>query len=132
MLNNSICVIDDDPICVFGIKKILQKTHFFDHFSNYDNGLEALNNFVTILNKGEKLPRIILLDLNMPIMDGWSFLEHFKKIPLTERKNTFIYIVSSSVDPLDHKRAEKFEEVYSFFVKPLSPDKVQELMNQLS
>ncbi|GAA0718021.1 response regulator [Aquimarina litoralis] len=120
------CVIDDDPIFVFGIKKVMQLIDFCEGILVFKNGQEALDNLKAIISAKEQLPDIILLDLNMPILDGWQFLEEFIKIPCN--KKILIYVVSSSVDPEDVLRAKSYESVSEYIVKPISVAKLKEVL----
>ena len=85
----------------------------------YENGREALDNLSVILNSNEKLPEVIFLDLNMPILNGWQFLDEFCKIPNIE-ENTRIYILSSSVYSGDIEKSKKYSIVKDFIQKPLT------------
>ena len=87
---NLTCIIDDDPIFVFGIKKVMELINFSDSIMVFKNGQEALDNLRPIILAKENLPDIILLDLNMPVLDGWQFLDEFIKIPCS--KKIIIYI----------------------------------------
>ena len=120
------CIIDDDPIFVFGAKKIMSLIDFCNSLLVFRNGKEALSNLKTIITNNEKLPDVILLDLNMPILDGWQFLEEFVKIRC--KKEIIIYIVSSSVDPEDVYRAKSFENVSDYIVKPISIEKLKKVL----
>jgi len=111
------CIIDDDPIFIFGIKKMMELVDFCNEFKIYKNGQEALNNLKVILSSGEKKPDVILLDLNMPIVDGWQFLDEFVKIPSS--KEIVIYILSSSIDPKDMLRAKSYDYVKNYVIKPI-------------
>ena len=110
----SACVIDDDPICVFGLRRMLKEVNFSDNISVYNNGLDAINGFKSLIADGEKLPSVIFLDLNMPIMDGWDFLADFVKLPSENRDNVCIYIVSSSLDPKDLSKAKEINAVSNY------------------
>lgn len=123
------CIIDDDPIFVFGIKKIMELVGFCNGFMVFCNGEEALNNIKAIISANEKLPDVILLDLNMPVLDGIQFLEEFTKVPC--KKKIIIYVVSSSVDPEDILRAKSFENVSDYIVKPISVEKLKEILNNI-
>lgn len=123
------CIIDDDPIFVFGIKKIMELVGFCKNFMVFRNGEEALNNIKAIISANEKLPDVILLDLNMPILDGIQFLEEFTKVPC--KKKIIIYVVSSSVDPEDILRAKSFDNVSDYIVKPISVEKLKEILKHI-
>ena len=123
------CVIDDDPIYVYGIKRLSEIAEFCNNLMVFPNGKEAYDNLKAILENGDKLPDVILLDINMPIWDGWQFLDEFTKIPI--KKTIQIYMVSSSIDPEDIEKAKSYKEVNRFIVKPLSIDKLREIVEDL-
>lgn len=120
------CIIDDDPVFVFGTKKIMELANFSSSIMVFHNGHEALHNLKPIIEKGENIPEVILLDLNMPIMDGWEFLDEFIDIPTS--KQITIYIVTSSVDPADSKRAEKYDNVSNYLVKPIRSEDLKSIL----
>lgn len=120
------CIIDDDPIYVFGTKKIMQLTSFCENFMVFHNGKEALDVLKPLVHNGDNLPEIILLDLNMPVMDGWEFLDEFTQIPVKQK--VVIYIVTSSIDPADFKRANKYS-INNYIVKPITVDTLSEILN---
>ncbi len=120
------CIIDDDPVFVFGTKKIMELANFSSSIMVFHNGHEALQNLKPIIEKGENIPEVILLDLNMPIMDGWEFLDEFIEIPTS--KQITIYIVTSSVDPADSKRAEKYDNVSNYLVKPIRSEDLKSIL----
>ncbi|KAA1244829.1 response regulator [Aquimarina sp. RZ0] len=122
-------VIDDDPIFVFGIKKVMKLIDFCDRIMIFKNGQEALHNLKAIISEEKELPDVILLDLNMPVLDGWQFLEEFIKINIPCNRNVIIYVVSSSVDPEDVLRAKSYEGVSDYIVKPISVEKLKEVLN---
>ena len=126
------CVIDDDPICVFGLKRTLKEVDFSKNIIAYTNGLEAINGFKTLLNQGEKLPSIVFLDINMPIMDGWDFLEDFVKILNVNRDYVHIYIISSSVDSRDIIKAKEISAVSNYFIKPVTKLDLHKVIAELS
>ncbi|MDT0644393.1 response regulator [Zunongwangia sp. F363] len=122
------CIIDDDPIFVFGAKKIMQLGNFCNSFMVFHKGEEAINKLRPIILANAKVPDIILLDLNMPVMDGWQFLDEFIKIP--SRKEILIYIVSSSIDPQDVERAKSYDHISNYLVKPISIEELQKILQK--
>ena len=98
---NSIGVIDDDPITVFGIKKMLNALDVSETIKTYANGKEAIDDIKEMLENKVQVPEVIFLDINMPIMDGWQFLEEFITLPLQSKIR--INILTSSIDPADRQ-----------------------------
>lgn len=124
------CIIDDDPIFVFGIKKMMELTEFCDNFLICCNGKEALDKLTSIIAEGENIPEVILLDLNMPVMDGWEFLEEFTKVD--SPKQIVIYIVTSSIDTVDLERAKEFNIVSNYVVKPIAVKDLEGIKEKIS
>ncbi|MBY0427227.1 MAG: response regulator, partial [Cytophagales bacterium] len=73
------------------------------------------------LEQGENLPNVILLDINMPEMDGWQFIEEFRTLKAMSGHKTAIYISSSSISAEDTAKAESYEEISSYLIKPIEP-----------
>jgi len=124
-----VCLIDDDPIFVYGGKILLNRTHFCEEVITFSNGLEAIEYISALSLDGKTLPDLILLDINMPVMNGWEFLEEFSKLQCAIKIP--IFIVSSSVNPDDIKKASAYKSVYSFISKPLGRDALASIINQL-
>jgi len=103
----SIFVIDDDPITVFGLKKMLRDLHPERPICAYANGKQALEAIGELLRTKRPIPEVIFLDLNMPVMDGWQFLEAFLSLPVEGAVR--INIVTSSIDPNDLNRWEEYK-----------------------
>jgi len=122
------CVIEDNPVNVFWMETVMEDANFCDDLLIYNNGKEAIEALKPMISSGVKLPDIIFLDLNMPIMDGWEFLDEFTKIPIEQEVT--IYIVTSSIDPADRKKASQYERVSNFIVKPVEVDQLQEILNK--
>ena len=126
---NTVCIIDDDPIFRFGTKKLMETIDVQLDFLVYKNGKEALEGLSSKVKLNANLPDVILLDLNMPIMDGWQFLDQLFTIP--DAVGIPIYIVSSSVDSRDIDKAKTYNMVSNYILKPFSLSKVQDLLEAL-
>lgn len=126
------CIIDDDKIYVNLVKKIIEIKHLSENLLIFKNGLEALDYFKVILSNmsEEKLPDIIFLDLNMPVMDGWEFLGEFIKIKNNFDKKITLYVVSSSIDPRDLERAKSFNMVTDYLIKPIELKKFEKIFEK--
>lgn len=123
-----LALIDDDDTFIFITKKIIEKTERVEEVKVFSNGLDALNYFEEKLNIDFKLPDVIFLDLSMPIMDGWQFLDAFTALKFPNRKNTIIYICSSSISPHDFLRAKKISAVTDYIIKPFTKEKLTEII----
>ncbi|WP_121667330.1 response regulator [Mesonia aquimarina] len=120
------CIIDDDPIYVFGIQKVMDVINFCESTLIFKNGRDALDNLSSIIENNENIPDVILLDLNMPIMDGWEFLDEFIKIP--SPKKVYIYVISSSIDPKDVNRVKRYQDVKNYIIKPVGPEQLSTIL----
>lgn len=122
-----ILVIDNDPIYQLVTKKLLSKSELDFEIKSYINGLEALN---TLLN--EKKPdtkKMLLLDLDMPIMNGWEFLEAYYDNQLHQNNEDCIYIVTSSIAQEDKSKAKNYPVVHGYFEKPLNINAINEVIH---
>ena len=123
---NSIFIIDDDPITVFGIRKMLGTSVEFKTISTYGNGKLAIDGVKKVLNDNKSVPEVIFLDINMPIMDGWQFLEEFIELPIEEKVR--INIVTSSIDPADYENFEHYNDKshhqITFNTKPIKSSEI--------
>ncbi len=126
----NVCIIDDDHIFIYGIKRLMKEVNFGDDILVYDNGKVALNDLKLNSKAGKKLPSIIFLDLNMPIMNGWDFLDDFCKISESELNNTVVYITSSSVDPRDLVRIKSYSIVKNYILKPVTANDLELILKE--
>ncbi len=125
------CIIDDDPIHQYGMKILMKKVDFSNEVMVFHNGQEAIDAMLDLLNLGDTLPSVIFLDLNMPIKDGWGFLDDFVKIPHHNRDLVTIYVVSSSITSADRLRAGQYEIVSNYIVKPVEEYQLREILEDL-
>ena len=123
------CIIDDDPIFIYGTKRIMKEVDFAENIIVYSNGQEAVDGLKEIINEKGILPEVIFLDLNMPIMNGWEFLDEYKNCQHDESKKTIIYIISSSVDPRDLERVKHYNQVDTYILKPITPDDLAKIIS---
>jgi CheY-like chemotaxis protein len=126
---NIACIIEDEAIHVFITKKIIEMTGLVETLMIFSNGKEAYDKLRAIFLASEILPELILLDLNMPIWDGWQFLDEFTKIPI--KTKVTIYILTSSNDPEDYKKAKKYNLLGNYLVKPISLDQLKKVLSEL-
>lgn len=125
---SKVLIIDDDPIHQRIAQIMITKHKLYDEFTSYTEAGDALAFLVVNAGIEEALPDVILLDLNMPVMDGWDFLEQFEALKSTFAKKIRIFIVSSSVDEKDVTRSQSYSSVEGFISKPLSPDVMRKMV----
>jgi len=126
------CVIDDDEIYTFTVKRIINNSQIAAKTLFFPNGKLAIDFFKAYIDERESLPDLILLDINMPVLDGWQFMDEFVKLsPLIKKKIT-VYIVSSSIDEEDFKKARTYEQVSDFIIKPVTGVLLKKMSGELS
>lgn len=121
-----ISIIDDDYIYQVLTHKVIQSTGAVDLILQFQDGQEALEYLRDNQYKPELLPDLIFLDLQMPLLDGWQFLEEY--INIVFDKNIKLYIVSSSNSSLDKERSTFYDNVRGFLVKPLNKTDILEVI----
>ena len=129
-MKKTIWVVDDDSIFKIIIKKLIAKFENFENVVTFSNGEEALESLNQIIQTNEKPPDIILLDIEMPLMDGWEFMnqidhlkDYFKNNPLN------IFILSSSIAFEDKLKAEKNENVTGYITKPITLEDLSKVVS---
>lgn len=120
-------VIDDDDINIFIISKIVEKTGYNVEMSAKHNGQLALDYIKELVLSKQSLPQLVLVDINMPILNGWEFIEAYEKLSLPQTSN--IYMLSSSVYENDIEKAKGYSSVKGFISKPLSIERLKELLS---
>lgn len=125
---NTFCIIDDDDIYQFTTSVLLKKTDLVNKIILFSNGLKAINFFKEELGNIENIPDILFLDVNMPVMDGWEFLEEYLLIKPMIPKTVIIYMVSSSVDEKDVLKAKSISTLSGYLVKPISSKNILEVI----
>jgi len=128
---NNLWVVDDDEIYRFAIKIIINRAGISEQTFYFNNGQVAIDAFIENLQTPDQLPDLILLDLNMPILDGWQFLDELSKLLHDVRKKINIFLVSSSNDEEDVARAKSFDIVQDLIVKPLTTKALNDILIRL-
>ena len=132
MIKKVLC-IDDDQITLVLCELVIKKTNFAAEVIKANDGREGLAWFSSYFSKDsahekQTPPEIIFLDLTMPVMNGWEFLEEYVMKYSDRLPTTKVVIVSSSVNPEDFSRANSYDIVIDFISKPLTEDGLKELM----
>lgn len=126
------CIIDDDKIYVNLVKKIIETKKLCDNLLMFKDGKDGIDYFEALLQNIDhhNIPEIILLDINMPIMDGWEFLERFTKIQNKFKKRITLYVVSSSINTSDVEKAKSLSSVENYLVKPVNIDELEAVFSR--
>ncbi|MGX7667478.1 response regulator [Flavobacterium pedocola] len=127
----TLALIDDDEIIVYLTQRIVSETNLVELIKVFRNGQEALDFIKENLKNPEALPEIIFLDLSMPIMNGWEFLEHFHNIKDQIQKPITIYVITSSTSSEDMTRAKQISEVHDYLIKPVTKANFIEVISKL-
>lgn len=122
-------IIDNDPMVSFYIKRLTELGALADIITIYDSPRGAVDYLLLHKTSLEHLPDIILLDIYMPEMDGWEFIQEFQKIRDKLTKNVEIHIITSSNHPKDISRAKTFVEVKSYLQKPVTLEALQDVVS---
>jgi CheY-like chemotaxis protein len=121
----NLLVIDDDDINIFIIKKIVEKTGFNVEMIAKTNGKLAID----YLKEKSAFPDLILIDINMPILNGWEFIEAYEALNTDHKVD--MYMLSSSVYENDIEKAKSYKTVKGFISKPLSIERLIELLKSV-
>jgi len=120
-------IIDDDEIIIYLTDKLLKKVDFAEKVETFFDAESALNTLKTAIQSGENIPDVILFDLNMPVMNGWDFIEEFQKL----KQDIPCYVFTSSIDPSDKQRSFQYPEIRDFITKPLTVQKLDKILRLL-
>tara|TARA_Y100001933_G_C19008171_1_gene567516 strand:+ start:958 stop:1362 length:405 start_codon:yes stop_codon:yes gene_type:complete len=125
----NVFVVDDDDIYQFTMGVALKNFPEVKLASTFSDGAEALDYITTNQNEPDSLPDIIFLDINMPVMDGFQFMEEFVDLLPKLEKTIKVYLVSSSIDPKDLKKAKRIDAITDYLIKPLKSEDIREVLS---
>ena len=123
-----ILLIDDDATTNFLHRRAIHKANRAAVVREVTDGAEALELLRAREAAGEPLPNFIFLDINMPRLDGWGFLTAYEQLPAAWRRGARLFMLTTSLNPDDHERADRFTDVRGVLDKILSPERFGELM----
>jgi len=129
---NAILLIDDNETSNFLNERLLRRLNLTDHILVLSNGKQALDYLENLSRQGGQAdlkPELILLDINMPVLDGFEFLELFQQLDARFRQGIHIAMLSTSNHPQDTGKASTFQAHY--LTKPLTIEKVEALLFRL-
>lgn len=120
-----IVLIDDDSTTNYLNKLIIERSELVDEVLTFDSAEEALNFFHQ--NNDPDDEALVLLDINMPIMNGWQFLDHYRAMDIP--RSNKIVMLTSSINPADKLLADEKNDVVDYKSKPLSVDMLKDLVS---
>jgi len=123
-----ILVIDDNEIDLYIAETCILNTFNSTEVITEQSAEKALEYLLSLKDAPDKLPDLIFLDIRMPVMDGFGFLEEYEKLPESLRRKA-ITMLSSSLNEEDHERAAKSNFVENFIIKPLNKEKLKEIIS---
>jgi CheY-like chemotaxis protein len=124
---NTVLVVDDDDNWCYVTELLLQDCGVGKQIITAKNGLEAIKRLQAIATSAEKLPELIFLDIKMPVMDGFEFLDEVTKSASLDLSHTRIFMYTSSFLPKDKERASQYP-VAGFLTKPLTEEVLRDIL----
>jgi CheY-like chemotaxis protein len=126
----SILLVDDDEATNFLHKIIIKDAGCSEYVHVANNGKRAIEYLSSVTGGKYPQPDLIFLDINMPVMDGWEFLEAYQELPEDQRAKMVLVMLTSSLNPDDDIKARGYKEVSGFRNKPLTVGILDEIINE--
>ena len=129
---SSTLIIDDDPITVFLHKRLIEifgVSHQIEVAQSGEEALQLIWHYIKTQND-DKIPQLIFVDLNMPFMDGFEFLEAYERLNFENKDSVVVSVLTSSFSPNDINRVKEYPVVDHYIVKPLTEEKVMGIMQE--
>jgi CheY-like chemotaxis protein len=127
-----VAVVDDDDTFQFITLKAIRSIASNNNVLQFLSGIDAIKFLNENASQPESLPDVLLLDINMPVLDGWMFMEEFTALKNKIQKPISIFMVSSSIDANDIARAKQDKNIADYLMKPISVDKFKELLMKVA
>lgn len=123
-----VLIIDDDPILIMVCTRLMKITGFSEVVYAAKEGREGMNLLLEQLASApDSLPDLILLDINMPVMNGWEFLDELVALLPKMPQTLPVFMLSSTIDQADFDKADSFEIVKGFYSKPLTKENLEDI-----
>lgn len=126
---DKVLLIDDSDADNFIHQRVIKKADITNNVIVKKSGQEALDYLSTLLeNELYPMPNLVFLDINMPGMNGWEFLEQYEKLPLNQKAEIIVCMLTTSISETDKKKAETLPQIKSYQHKPLTQDSLMEVL----
>jgi len=122
-----ILLVDDDNEDNYYHQIVINEMNITERIEVALNGVEAL---IFLKNENMARPNIIFLDINMPKMNGWEFLEAYKELKAGQKAKVLVVMLTTSINPSDKKRAEQFPDIIGFNSKPLTEQMISQILDR--
>ena len=120
ILFNRVMIVDDSKLDRFITANVIKRDVFADEIINFSSATVAIDHLRAVANTPEIFPQIIFLDIYMPVLDGFDFMDRYEKLPDPVKKSCVVIMISSSNSREDFRRIGNYPSVRFFFEKPLS------------
>lgn len=128
-MKRTVWFVDDNPIFLLTATQMFKLLKCNCRLLTFSNGEMAVNYLETIKACREELPDLVLLDVNMPVMDGWAFLDYLRQADISFLS---IYLLTSSIDLVDIERAKHYPNLSGYLTKPLTKEAVKNLLDTIN
>lgn len=125
-----ILLVDDDPDDIFFHQFVIQESGLCDEVRAVENGPMALQYLSDTTHPDYRRPDIIFLDINMPAMNGFEFLERYQELPPEQKSRLVVVMLTTSLNPVDRNRSDGMPEVNGYYSKPLTASMLQSIVDQ--
>ena len=125
-------LVDDDDIFRVASEVLVKYNNLAEEVISFENGLLAFEALMALEHSPDELPELLFLDINMPIMNGWEFLEEIKEGPEIIRNTVKIHILTSSIDPNDLVLSKSYDFISGYIAKPLTDSDINKVAQSLS
>lgn len=126
-MHNLVVIIDDDPISVLVCETMLRKSDFTEKIKTFNNAQDALTFFDRHYAESNEMPDFIFLDIQMPEMSGWDFMEAYNQFNHIPVRTPHVVMLSATFNPDDQKKANSDNLIISFISKPITKEALQNL-----
>lgn len=127
-MHKLVLIVDDDPISILVSETIIRKHHFSEEIKSFKSGRDAIAFIKGLIADGKELPGIIFLDVMMPIMDGWEFLDAYDKVIDKSEFEPNIVMLTALTGDKDREKAKAHPLVRTFVSKPITSDFLRALV----